>query len=149
MFNLHSMSKITSHVLTAWLGTLIFFSSLFPNPNVQTQKVNWTWMAPSSRAVKATPPWLELPREITAAILHKLGPLEILATAQNVCTTWRSMCQDPSMWRCIDMRAARNIWDEIDRDKVCRQAVDLSQGQLIDIYLNHSTSDLLLYVCER
>lgn len=61
-------------------------------------------MASSSSAVEATPPWQDLPREITTAILQKLGPLEILTAAQYVCTAWRSVCREPSMWRSIDMR---------------------------------------------
>ncbi|KAI3466856.1 hypothetical protein Pfo_023519 [Paulownia fortunei] len=108
-------------------------------------------MASSSSSVEATPPWLELPREITAAILHKLGAIEILTTAQKVCTTWRSVCQDPAMWRCIDMRNTGDLWEmPYNLEKMCRQAVDRSQGQLTDINIEYfGTNDLLLYISQR
>ncbi|KAK4488141.1 hypothetical protein RD792_003883 [Penstemon davidsonii] len=110
-------------------------------------------MTSSSDADEVTPPWVELPREITATIFHKLGTIEILTTAQEVCTTWRSVCQDPDMWRSIDMRNKVNIWEmpyEYDLEKMCRHAVDRSEGQLIDINIeNFGTDDLLLYISQR
>lgn len=108
-------------------------------------------MASSSSAVEAAPPWLELPREITAAILQKLGPIEILKTADNVCTAWQSVCRDPSMWRCIDMRCAEDLWESArSLEEMCHKAVDRSQGQLIDINIEYfGTDDLLLYICRR
>lgn len=93
----------------------------------------------------------ELPREITAAILHKLGAIEMLKTAQRVCTAWRSVCRDPSMWRCIDIRNAGDFWEIPNNLEImCRHAVDLSQGQLIDINIESFGSDeLLLFISQR
>ncbi|KAL8058345.1 hypothetical protein ABFX02_03G011900 [Erythranthe guttata] len=107
-------------------------------------------MAAASSA-EATPPWQELPREITAAILYKLGPFEILTTAVKVCTAWRSVCQDPSMWRRVDMRSTNGGWERpFKTEPMCRRAVDLSQGQLIDLSIEHfATDDLLLYISQR
>ncbi|XP_059292359.1 F-box protein SKIP19-like [Lycium ferocissimum] len=99
-----------------------------------------------------TPPWLELPSEITSTILQKLGTIEILRNADKVCTTWRRLCQEPAMWRVIKMQnAGADFWDsEDDLEKICRQAVDRSQGQLIDISLEYfGTDDLLNYIAER
>ncbi|MCD7460165.1 hypothetical protein HAX54_042974 [Datura stramonium] len=98
------------------------------------------------------PPWLELPPEITSTILQKLGTIEILRNAEKVCTTWRRLCQEPAMWRVIQMQnAGAYFWDrEDDLEKICRQAVDRSQGQLIDISLEYFGSDNLLnYIAER
>uniref|UniRef100_A0A0D3B548 F-box domain-containing protein n=1 Tax=Brassica oleracea var. oleracea TaxID=109376 RepID=A0A0D3B548_BRAOL len=47
--------------------------------------------------------WSELPSELTSSILQRLGAIEILGNAQKVCTSWRRVCKDPSMWRKIVM----------------------------------------------
>ncbi|KAL0442473.1 UNVERIFIED_CONTAM: F-box protein SKIP19 [Sesamum latifolium] len=65
----------------------------------------------SSNSSEVTPPWLELPREMTTTILQKLGAIEILTTAEKVCTTWRSLCQEAAMWQSIDMRNEGNLWE--------------------------------------
>ncbi|KAK4440210.1 putative F-box/LRR-repeat protein 23 [Sesamum alatum] len=105
----------------------------------------------SSDSAKATPPWLELPREMTTTIIQKLGAVEILTTAEKVCTYWRSLCQESSMWESIDMRIEGNIWEvPYDLEKLCRYAVDRSQGQLKDINIEYFGSDeLLLYISQR
>ncbi|KAL7116553.1 hypothetical protein ACP275_03G011800 [Erythranthe tilingii] len=105
----------------------------------------------ASSSTEAKPPWQELPREITAAILYKLGPFEILTTAVKVCTAWRSVCQDPSMWRRVDMRSTNGGWERpFKTEPMCRRAVDLSRGQLIDLSIEHfATADLLLYISQR
>ncbi|KAL6500628.1 hypothetical protein OROHE_025425 [Orobanche hederae] len=90
------------------------------------------------------PPWIELPRDVTANILHRLGAVEILENVQKVCTTWRSECREPSMWRVIDMKLSD------DADIMCRRAVDRSQGELIDINIeDFGTDDLLRYISDR
>ncbi|KAK2992848.1 hypothetical protein RJ640_002948 [Escallonia rubra] len=53
------------------------------------------------------PNWLELPPEVTASILRRLGAVELLETARKVCTTWRNICKDPAMWRTVDIRKSR------------------------------------------
>ncbi|OIT18745.1 f-box protein skip19, partial [Nicotiana attenuata] len=75
--------------------------------------------------------WLELPEGIWANILHKLGAVEILDSAQKVCTTWRRVCKDPSMWPVIDMWNYGDPYIEpYDLEKMCSHAVDRSQGEL-------------------
>ncbi|KAK7852862.1 f-box protein skip19 [Quercus suber] len=102
--------------------------------------------------------WLELPRDVTASILHRLGAVEILETAQKVCTLWRSLCKDPSMWRAVDMRntyCRRSLGDPINMrmrcylDKMCIHAIDRSFGQLLDINIeNFGSDDLLTYIAQ-
>lgn len=41
------------------------------------------------------PNWLELPIDITFSILLKLDFMEMLRTASQVCSLWRSICKDP------------------------------------------------------
>ncbi|KAL3833687.1 hypothetical protein ACJIZ3_008423 [Penstemon smallii] len=80
-------------------------------------------------------------REITATILHKLRVSEKL-NAEAVCTTWRSVCEDPGLWRSIDM-------DFTEVGKCC-PAVDRSQGQLNDLKIRYfGTDEMLLYISQR
>ncbi|CAI9782178.1 unnamed protein product [Fraxinus pennsylvanica] len=97
-------------------------------------------------------PWLELPRDVTVDILHRLGAHDILESAQKVCTTWRNVCKDPSMWRVIDMKNLGEYHDFMSEylDTMCRHAVDRSEGQLTDIYIDYfATDELLQYISER
>ncbi|KAK2980548.1 hypothetical protein RJ640_015933 [Escallonia rubra] len=97
------------------------------------------------------PNWLDLPRELTASILHRLGAIELLETAQKVCTTWRNICKDPAMWRTVDMRnSGRTYTLPYDLEKMTMHAVDLSCGQLEAINIENFGSDqLLLYIADR
>ncbi|KAL3635184.1 hypothetical protein CASFOL_019731 [Castilleja foliolosa] len=135
-------------------------------------------------------PWINLPRELTANILRRLGPVEILSTARKVCTTWRSVCSEPSMWRVIHMESSCEVilkfrshilpaheYEEFERSRrrklsearqheerdsifqfeqcrfhhpLCCRAVDLSQGELIDINIDYfGTDPLLYYISQR
>ncbi|XP_050287859.1 putative F-box/LRR-repeat protein 23 [Quercus robur] len=89
--------------------------------------------------------WLELPRDVTESILQRLGAVEILETAQMVCTLWRSICKEPSMWRDINMC---NLCEWEDGPsyplKMCRNAVDRSCGQLRGINIEYVANDELL-----
>uniref|UniRef100_A0A2P2JMA8 Uncharacterized protein MANES_14G135100 n=1 Tax=Rhizophora mucronata TaxID=61149 RepID=A0A2P2JMA8_RHIMU len=95
--------------------------------------------------------WVELPRDVTGSILLRLGAIEILTNAQRVCTTWHSICKEPTMWRSIDMHNHGDLWDtEYDIDKMCRHAVDRSSGGLVDINIEYfGTDDLLRYITDR
>ncbi|KAL8045605.1 hypothetical protein ABFX02_08G125100 [Erythranthe guttata] len=108
-------------------------------------------MASSSSPVEPTPPpWEILPPEITAAILQKLGAVEILMTAVKVCPTWWRVSKEyPCIWRCIDMQYSNVLWSVV-LVKMCRRAVDLSQGQLIEFKINgFGNDDLILYISQR
>nr|UYD39291.1 F-box protein SKIP19-like protein [Tilia miqueliana] len=95
--------------------------------------------------------WLELPLDVTASILSRLGAIEILNSAQNVCSLWRKICKDPLMWRSIDMHNLGEVWDmDYDPEKMCVHAVDRSCGHLIDINLEYfGSDDLLIHIAER
>ncbi|KAK3039743.1 hypothetical protein RJ639_027400 [Escallonia herrerae] len=97
------------------------------------------------------PNWLELPRELTASILRRLGAIELLESAQKVCTTWRNICKDPAMWRTVDMRnSGRTHALPYDLEKMTMHAVDLSCGQLEAVNIENFGSDqLLLYIADR
>ncbi|CAA3025778.1 F-box LRR-repeat 23 [Olea europaea subsp. europaea] len=106
--------------------------------------------APPPPSPPPPPPWLELPREVTADILQRLGIFDILESAQNVCTTWRNVCKDPSMWRVIDMKNLGRYHLFSYLDTRCRLAVDRSEGQLTEIYIDYfATDELLQYISER
>ncbi|XP_038883506.1 F-box protein SKIP19-like [Benincasa hispida] len=94
--------------------------------------------------------WLDLPAEVMSMILLKLGAIEILTSAQNVCSSWRKICKDPLMWRVIDMRNSGNLYDmDHDLEIMCRHAVDRSCGQLIDINIEYfGTDELLQYITQ-
>ncbi|XP_059306471.1 F-box protein SKIP19-like isoform X2 [Lycium ferocissimum] len=97
------------------------------------------------------PPWLELEENVWANILHKLGAIEILETAQKVCTTWRRICKEPSMWRIINMTNDGDLSDmDYDLEEMCRYAIDRSQGELVDINLEYfATGPLLENIAQR
>jgi hypothetical protein len=96
--------------------------------------------------------WLALPRDVTAAILMRLGVFEILTSAQMVCSPWHNLCKDPSMWRAVHMRNPEAPYWEFpyDLEKMCRHAVDRSCGQLVDINVENSgTDELLRHIADR
>ncbi|XP_041026884.1 putative F-box/LRR-repeat protein 23 [Juglans microcarpa x Juglans regia] len=95
--------------------------------------------------------WLDLPREVTESILKRLNVIEILTSAQKVCLLWRNICKGPSMWRTLNMAyVQKNSWDmPYDLENMCRHAVDLSCGQLVEIKVgSFCTDNLLKYITE-
>ena len=95
--------------------------------------------------------WLELPRDVTESILQRLGAVEILETAQKVCTLWRNICKEPSMWRDINMLNLYEWGDgQSDPLKMCHNAIDRSCGQLRGINIEYVANDELLnYIAQR
>jgi len=94
------------------------------------------------------PNWLELRRDITSNILQRLGVVEILTNARNVCPYWWSICKDPLMWRTIHMsNDETSPYPDVDLVKICRYAVQQSCGHLEDVEIeSFCTDDLLLYI---
>ncbi|CAH9134905.1 unnamed protein product [Cuscuta epithymum] len=119
------------------------------NPNPKTKKENPAAEAPSSPVTSPPPPpWIELPGDVTANILKRLGSKEILWSAQRVCTTWWKVCHYPSVWRVIDF--GRPDVAHKDFRLACRRAVDRSQGQLVDLTIEcFADDDLLNYIADR
>ncbi|XP_040375581.1 uncharacterized protein LOC112203106 [Rosa chinensis] len=90
--------------------------------------------------------WTELPDDVTALILSRLGAIEILGTVQKVCMSWRKICKDSLMWHTIDMRndGYSGVFFSLKMEKICRQAIDRSSGNLVDINVQNFGSDELL-----
>lgn len=107
--------------------------------------------APPSDALSSSappPPWIELPGDVTANILQRLGAEGILDSAQKVCTTWWKVCQDPAMWRVIYLRNPE-YFNEVYAG-MCRHAVDRSQGQLVDLTIDYfGDEELINYIANR
>ncbi|KAL1555778.1 putative F-box/LRR-repeat protein 23 [Salvia divinorum] len=57
----------------------------------------------SSAAPPPSPPWTELPDDLTAYILQRLNTEQIVLGAQLVCSTWWRVCKNPALWRVIDV----------------------------------------------
>ncbi|XP_071690194.1 putative F-box/LRR-repeat protein 9 [Rutidosis leptorrhynchoides] len=99
---------------------------------------------------KSTPNWLKLPADITANILQRLSVFDILKNAEKVCTTWRNVCKDPAMWRVISMHNPDDPSTRPLCEEICKQVVDRSQGQLVDLSItDFCTDELLQYISDR
>ncbi|PNX83036.1 F-box protein skip19, partial [Trifolium pratense] len=106
-----------------------------------------------------TPNWLELPRDLTANILQRLGAVDILTNVRNVCPYWWNICKDPSIWREIHMgnfqfyfESSNRVTPDLDDRlvKMCQYAVDLSSGHLEKIHIyRFGTDNLLRYIADR
>ncbi|CAM8987998.1 unnamed protein product [Rhodiola kirilowii] len=98
-------------------------------------------VTPLSSSSEESPNWLDLPPEVTAAILQKIDVIDILNHVQLVCTSWHTIYKDPSMWRSIVMLSGRGLHKWFDVEKMARHAVDRSCGQLVDISIGHLPTD--------
>ncbi|CAA7052724.1 unnamed protein product [Microthlaspi erraticum] len=98
---------------------------------------------------KESSDWAELPPELVFLILFRIGTVDILKNAQKVCRSWRRVSKDPSMWRKIEIRS-RGITD-YECDCFCRQAVDRSEGGLVELDIRDLVGDdsLLAYIADR
>ncbi|KAL1555774.1 putative F-box/LRR-repeat protein 23 [Salvia divinorum] len=95
-----------------------------------------------------SPPWTDMPDDLTANILQRLGAEEILDSAQKVCATWWRVCKNPSMWRVIDLNS--RLCADNKFEMILFRAVDRSRGQLIELKLAYFTGDLLpSYIANR
>ncbi|GJY85257.1 putative F-box/LRR-repeat protein 23 [Tanacetum coccineum] len=92
---------------------------------------------------------LELPSDIMANILYRVGVYDILENAQKVCTTWRKICKDPALWRVISMHNHGDPRTRPPLREMCKHAVNRSQGQLLDLtIIDFVDYELLEYVAE-
>ncbi|KAI3677940.1 hypothetical protein L6452_37214 [Arctium lappa] len=104
----------------------------------------------TSTTMKKTPNWLEMRHEIIGIILQRLGVVEILNSAQKVCTTWRRIRKDSAMWKVIELDHYVSFWyEENDFEELSNQAVHRNCGELIDISLKFLGNDDLLDFISR
>jgi len=103
------------------------------------------------------PNWLDLPRDLTANILQRLGAFEILTGACGVCAMWWNICKDPLMWRSIHIRGYVPLfdrfifgkfshygYDEEEMVKICCNAIERSCHHLEDIDIEGFGNDDIL-----
>ncbi|XP_060182456.1 receptor kinase-like protein Xa21 [Lycium barbarum] len=111
--------------------------------------------ASSSASIAPPPlsrPWVELPPELAMDILKRLGTIEILESAHRVCTAWWKVCHEPAMWHTVDLKYTNVFSSKRGQvlEKICKIAVDRSQGQLLQVSIaKFGSTDLLNYVAER
>ncbi|KAI5407341.1 putative F-box/LRR-repeat protein 23 [Lathyrus oleraceus] len=108
-------------------------------------------MVSSSRPIKVTkledlievvPNWLELPKDLTSKILQLLGPVEIVMNARQVCSIWRNICRDPSMWRSIEIIKGLN--SPYNLEKICMYALDQGCDHVEEINVEYFVTDELV-----
>ncbi|KAI3872300.1 hypothetical protein MKW92_031600 [Papaver armeniacum] len=109
--------------------------------------------------------WLELPPNVLSLIFLKLGAIDILLRAQLVCSVWRKASKKPLLFRSIDIRNSWDLFEEqcdmmigrvsfngsrYDMQKMVREAVDRSCGQLVEFSLeSFCCNELLAYTAEK
>ncbi|XP_076924887.1 putative F-box/LRR-repeat protein 23 [Bidens hawaiensis] len=99
---------------------------------------------------KPTRNWLELPSDVTLNILKRVDVADRLENVQKVCTAWGEICKDPSMWRVVYIDDKTNRFYPWKLWEMCKDAVDRSQGQLLDLTVIDGFNDELLhYVADR
>ncbi|KAL8247604.1 hypothetical protein R6Q59_008820 [Mikania micrantha] len=83
--------------------------------------------------------WLDIPSDVMENILNRIGKFDILENAQKVCTDWRKICKNPLLWR-----------GPLAEKMICKNAIDRSQGQLVDItFIYVSDFELFRYAVDR
>lgn len=117
--------------------------------------LHWMMASCSSPAKEAEgestygPNWLELPRDVTTNILQKLGTVEIVTSASQVCSLWWNICKIPLMWRFIVMTKHPD-YPNSKLVEICRCAVERSCGHLEGISIEYfATDDLIKYIADR
>ncbi|KAI3964009.1 hypothetical protein MKW92_043779 [Papaver armeniacum] len=96
--------------------------------------------------------WAELPHDVLAHIFLKLGAVDVLFRAQSVCSVWRKVSKEPLLFRSVDMRNRWDLFDDefYDMEKMAREAVDRSCGQLVEFSMEHfGTDEILEYIADK
>ncbi|XP_076950021.1 putative F-box/LRR-repeat protein 9 [Bidens hawaiensis] len=97
----------------------------------------------------STRDWLTLPSDITLNILQRVGVADILQNVQKVCTAWNEICKDPAMWRIVLMDTFSGKYYWLEYCDMFQQAVDRSQGQMVDLTVGPCSNSLLRYIADR
>lgn len=104
------------------------------------------------RKTMEKPNWLLLPYDITINIFRRLGGVQIILNVQQVCKAWHKISQDHSLWTVINMHHNPDYerYARRDLDRICMNAVDRSQGQLVAVCIKFlATPELMEYIAER
>ncbi|KAL5703713.1 hypothetical protein ACHQM5_022235 [Ranunculus cassubicifolius] len=92
----------------------------------------------------------ELPLDVLSLIFRKLTPLEILGSAQWVCSSWWKVSKEPYLFRRIDLR---KYWKSSQTEKFMKMvmlAIDRSCGGLEEFLIaDYYGEDLLKYVLDK
>ncbi|XP_071703373.1 putative F-box/LRR-repeat protein 23 [Rutidosis leptorrhynchoides] len=103
--------------------------------------------------MSSTTNWFDLPLDLKINILSRIAHVEILENTQFVCTDWYKVCNDPSMWKVINMYGMANCFagSYTECMKLCKHVVDRSQGQLVDLIFppRLQSDEVLMYVADR
>ncbi|GAU42086.1 hypothetical protein TSUD_134700 [Trifolium subterraneum] len=95
--------------------------------------------------VTTGPNWLDLPRDVTSNILQRLGTIEIVTSACQVCPLWWNICKDPLMWRTINIHGIRHLsYDYDELENICCNAIERSCNHLEEIDIELFGTDNLL-----
>ncbi|CAM0873254.1 unnamed protein product [Alopecurus aequalis] len=100
---------------------------------------------------EATRDWAELPRDALLTVLHRLGHVDILMGAAQVCGPWaRAAREEPELWRRVDLRfhgCPVSSLRVVDLNRMAREAVRRSAGRCEAFWgegaLDHSVLSLL------
>ncbi|QHN83271.1 hypothetical protein HN873_072033 [Arachis hypogaea] len=101
---------------------------------------------PIYRFPKPARNWLDLPYELTAEIMSKVGAFDIFANGvEEVCTLWRRVCNDPYTWRTIHIGYYLGLRGPFKRkwiimrkfDDSFHRAIRRSCGQVVDLSLQY------------
>ncbi|XP_050226150.1 putative F-box/LRR-repeat protein 23 [Mercurialis annua] len=96
--------------------------------------------------------WAELPGDVIALILSKIGAIEMLVSAQFVCSSWCNVCKDPATWRSINVLPDGDYYNTrtYNLEALCKNAVDRSCGGLVSLRIEYIATDSLInYVSHR
>lgn len=94
--------------------------------------------------------WAELPTDVLYLIFGNLTSFEILWPVQAVCRTWCQVALEPRLWRRLDIRYPSELVDQSFMEKLIREAVDRSGGNVNEVYANISgTNEILTYIADR
>ncbi|CAN0862666.1 F-box protein SKIP19 [Linum grandiflorum] len=109
-------------------------------------------VAPDGSALRKGRDWALLSPELLAEIMSRLGLVDRLKTFQKVCSSWRKVCRDPHLWRCIDMKD--DCWGSLYqvryRERYCAEAVDVSCGGLVSLSIEDFGTDRILdYIANK
>ncbi|XP_074267298.1 putative F-box/LRR-repeat protein 9 [Silene latifolia] len=108
------------------------------NPNVDTASMNNSELSPENYRNMS-----DLPLDVTLMILKKIGAVEILESVQFVCKMLYNLCKEPSIWRTIHILNLDEPNRDIKHEKMLFNAIDRSDGGLIDLDIEGFGSDQL------